>query len=168
MEIIEKYDIQLRKNGEYMTDWEKEKLEREIKNDMIIKLNLSINLTKRKMDTWEIFPKSEKQTELSFEGENQAKIEELKEGAFFEVSGLNQGEGQDLPEDQEGEGEDQAPEGEILDSLLEAEIEEDNNSSVKYLADQEKEYQRRKAAFENQEAASPKKKGKKAAAATLN
>jgi hypothetical protein len=149
-EIVEKYDIQLHKNGEYMTPEEKRRLTLQIKDDMKIKLNLSINLTKKKMDTWEIFPKSEKQQELNFEGEGEAQREQLKEGAFFEVEGLNQGEGEEVPGDPEGEG--QVPEGQLLDTLLEeSEEEEAVNSSVKYLADQEKQYQRRKAAFKKKE-----------------
>jgi hypothetical protein len=146
-EIVEKYDRQLHQNGQYMTPEEKRRLVFEIKNDMIIKLNLSINLTKKKMETWEIFPKSEKQTELNFEGETQAQIEELKQGAYFEVEGINQGEGEDIPADQEGaqedqEGEGQVPEGQLRNNLLDIE-------------GQEKEYNRRKKAYKKREAAVP-------------
>jgi hypothetical protein len=161
-EIVEKYDIQLHKNGEYMTAEEKRRLTLQIKDDMIIKLNLSINLTKKKMDTWEIFPKSQKQTELNFEGEGEAQRDQLKEGAYYEVAGLNQGEGEEVPGDPKGGGEEevQVPEGQLLDTLLEAETREAENPSVKYLADQEKQYQRRKAAY--------KKKEKEEAAVPLN
>jgi hypothetical protein len=103
-----------------MTPEGKRRLIMEIKNDMIIKLNLSINLTKKKMDTWEIFPVNEKQTELNFEGEGEAQREQLKEGAYFEVEGLNQGEGEEVPGDQEGEEEDQ-DEGPIFELITERE-----------------------------------------------
>lgn len=135
-----------------MTPEGKRRLILQIKDDMIIKLNLSINITKRKMDTWEIFPVNEKQTELNFEGEGEAQLEQLKQGVYFEVEGLNQGEGEEVPGDQEGGQEDQGQRVALLNAMIEeADLEE---------AD----YIKRKTAFEKQEAASSKKKGKKAAA----
>lgn len=114
---------------------------------MIIKLNISINLTKKKMDTWEIFPKSQKQQELKFEeeGESDGAAEQLKQAVLYEITGINQGEGEDFPADPEGEGEEgvQVPEGQILESILDRPEEESPTSD----------YEKRKRRYKKREAA---------------
>lgn len=154
-DVVEKYDLQLRKNGQYLNPDEKRRLKGQLKEDMIIKLNLSINLTKKKMETWEIFPNSEKQTELKLdyeEGESDEAAEQLKQAVLYEVSGLNQGEGEELEgfleglqEDQEGSSpadqEGQVLEEQLLESILERE--------------ETPEYEKRKRAYKKREAAAP-------------
>lgn len=94
-DLVEKYDQQLRKNGEYLNPQEKRDLIRHLLDDLNIKLNVSTNITEHKMKIWEIYPTSEKQQELKLDfesGESVEGAEQLKQAVLYEVQGINQGE----------------------------------------------------------------------------
>lgn len=94
-DLVEKYDNQLRKNGEYLNPQEKRDLIRHLLDDLNIKLNVSTNITEHKMKIWEIYPTSEKQQELKLDfdsGESVEGAEALKQAVLFEVGNINQGE----------------------------------------------------------------------------
>lgn len=141
-DLVEKYDKQLRKNGEYLNPQEKRDLIRHLLDDLNIKLNVSTNITEHKMKIWEIYPTSEKQQELKLDfdsGESVEGAEALKQAVLFEVRGINQGE--------DGEAD---PDLQALAAVEGTGFQPDDLGKV-IKSNYDPDYEKRKVAFEAQE-----------------
>ena len=132
-EVVEKYDRQLRENGEYLSPDEKRTLKTYMAGAISIKLNLCVNLSEHKMQKWGIFPTSFSQTTFETNdleiGEDPEKVEQLKNSILLNFEAGSPEEGGVLAQMPDGTGWD-VLEPDLSEYSEDPESEEDNRGQT--------------------------------------